>query len=137
MGKIVRIDDADIRSMQKTLDALPDKTLGRTRDEALSLLLENLKKALKKGYSLKELMEIMKQGNVSIPIDKLRKSLLAEGTATGAAQKKPPRAERKIESSSVPNEKAKIKETPSPMREKEAKMNVPAYYTPDKNDEDL
>ena len=123
MGKIVRIDDADIRSMQKTLDALPDKTLGRTRDEALSLLLENLKKALKKGYSLKELMEIMKQGNVSIPIEKLRKSLLTENTATGEVRQKPPRTERKIET--------------SPMREKDAKMNVPAYYTPDKNDEDL
>ena len=49
MGKIVRIDDADIKSMQKTLDSLPDKTLGRTRNEAVSLLLENLKKAVRKG----------------------------------------------------------------------------------------
>ena len=130
MGKIVRIYDADIKSMQKTLDSLPDKTLGRTRNEAVSLLLENLKKAVRKGYSLRELMDILKQGNVSIPIETLRKHLLTEKAETESAKKKQARKTKSAE-------QTKIKAPPSSEREKEAKMNVPAYYTPDKNDEDL
>ena len=46
MGKVIRIEDDSIRSMRKTLDDLPDKRLGKTRDEATEMLFENLKKAI-------------------------------------------------------------------------------------------
>ena len=38
MGKVIRIEDDSIRSMRKTLDDLPDKRLGKTRDEATEML---------------------------------------------------------------------------------------------------
>ena len=66
MGKVIRIEDDSIRSMRKTLDDLPDKRLGKTRDEVTELLFEHLKKAMEKGYSFKELADILEKGNVSI-----------------------------------------------------------------------
>ena len=48
MGKVIRIEDDSIRSMRKTLDDLPDKRLGKTRDEATAMLFENLKKAMER-----------------------------------------------------------------------------------------
>ena len=59
MGKVIRIEDDSIRSMRKTLDDLPDKRLGKTRDEAAEMLFEHLKKAMEKGYSFKELADIL------------------------------------------------------------------------------
>ena len=38
MGKFKRIAMKDIKAMQKTLDDLPDKNLGKTREEAVELL---------------------------------------------------------------------------------------------------
>ena len=55
MGKFKRIPVKDIRAMQKILDDLPDKNLGKTREEAVELLNANILKALEKGYTLKVL----------------------------------------------------------------------------------
>ena len=49
MGKFKRIPVKDIRAMQKILDDLPDKNLGKTREEAVELLNANILKALEKG----------------------------------------------------------------------------------------
>ena len=88
MGKVIRIEDDSIRSMRKTLDDLPDKRLGKTRDEATEMLFEHLKKAMEKGYSFKELADILEKGNVSIPVATLRKKLAEVKTET---QKEPQR----------------------------------------------
>ena len=62
MGKFKRIPVADIQAMKKTLDALPDKNLGKTREEAADMLEANMLKALAKGYTAKELAAIMAKG---------------------------------------------------------------------------
>lgn len=72
MGKFKRIPVKDIRAMQKILDDLPDKNLGKTREEAVELLNANILKALEKGYTLKELTDIMAKGNVIIPAPVIR-----------------------------------------------------------------
>ena len=46
----------DIKAMQKTLDDLPDKNLGKTREEAVELLDAQIRKALEKGYTVRELL---------------------------------------------------------------------------------
>ncbi len=75
MGRFKRIELNNIKAMQKTLDDLPDKNLGKTREEAAALLDANIRKALEKGYSVSELADIMSQGNVCIPVRMLRKKL--------------------------------------------------------------
>ena len=58
--------------MRKILDDLPDKNLGKTREEAAELLNANILKAFEKGYTVKELAAIMAGGNVVIPVPVIR-----------------------------------------------------------------
>ena len=67
MGKFKRIPVKDINAMRKILDDLPDRNLGKTREEAAELLNANILKAIEKGYTVRELADIMAQGNVVIP----------------------------------------------------------------------
>ena len=130
MGKVIRIEDDSIRSMRKTLDDLPDKRLGKTRDEATELLFEHLKKAMEKGYSFKELADILEKGNVSIPVATPRKKLAEVKPAT---QKEPQRKPSKDKRPSAVERKTKR----HPEAKREEKKNVPAYFTPDKPDSEL
>ena len=130
MGKVIRIEDDSIRSMRKTLDDLPDKRLGKTRDEATKMLFEHLKKAMEKGYSFKELADILEKGNVSIPVATLRKKLAEVKSET---QKEPQRTPSKDK-----QQTAEARKTKRPPETKwEEKKNVPAYFTPDKPDSEL
>ena len=116
--------------MRKTLDDLPDKRLGKTRDEATEMLFENLKKAMEKGYSFKELADILEKGNVSIPVTTLRKKLAEVKAET---QKEPQRKPSKDRYPSAAERKTKSQ----PEAKREEKKNVPAYFTPDKPDSEL
>lgn len=123
MGKYKRIAEQDIREMKKTLDALPDKNLGKTREEAADLLNANILKALEKGYTVRELAEIMAKGNVSIPAPLIRAKVF------------PPRDKPQ----KAPVSKAAKKEKPKPTMSKpeshvpsKKQPETPAYYTPDK-----
>ena len=130
MGKVIRIEDDSIKSMRKTLDDLPDKRLGKTRDEATEMLFENLKKAMEKGYSFKELAEILERGNVSIPVATLRKKLAeVKSTTQKEPQKKPSKNE------THPAAEPKTRRPHATVWEE--KKNVPAYFTPDKPDSEL
>ena len=124
MGKVIRIEDDSIRSMRKTLDDLPDKRLGKTRDEAAEMLFEHLKKAMEKGYSFKELADILEKGNVSIPVTTLRKKL---AEVKDENQKEPQRKTSKARHPSATERKTKR----FPEGKREEKKNVPAYFTPD------
>ena len=130
MGKVIRIEDDSIRSMRKTLDDLPDKRLGKTRDEATEMLFEHLKKAMEKGYSFKELADILEKGNVSIPVATLRKKLAEVRSET---QKEPQRRLSKDKQQTAATRKTKF----PPETKREEKKNVPAYFTPDKPDSEL
>ena len=76
MGKSKRIPVDDIQTMKKTLDALPDKHIGKTREQAADMLLANIQKAIAKGYTAKELAAIMGKGNVPISAPLLRAKVL-------------------------------------------------------------
>ncbi len=126
MGNFIRIDLPDIEAMQKTLEALPDKKLGKTREEAAELLNANMLKALEKGYSVKELSEIMSQGNVDIPLRVLRKKLTP-------AEKSAQNQEVKTKATKIT---AKVKEVQE-SKVSEQDYELPDYYTPDKPDSEL
>ena len=53
MGKFKRIPVKDINAMRKILDDLPDRNLGKTREEAAELLNANILKAIEKGYTVR------------------------------------------------------------------------------------
>ena len=123
MGKYKRIADQDIREMKKTLDTLPDKNLGKTREEAVDMLNAHILKALDKGYSIRELVEIMARGNVSIPAPLIRarvlppRDRLQKATVSKAAKEEKPKPRMARPETSAPSKK---------------QPDTPAYYTPDK-----
>lgn len=72
MGTPKRIPVEAIQAMKKTLDALPDKNLDKTKEEALTMLNGQIQKAYSKGYSVKELATILSEGNVAVSAPTLR-----------------------------------------------------------------
>ena len=123
MGKFKRIPVKDINAMRKILDDLPDKNLGKTREEAAELLNANILKALEKGYTLRELTEIMAQGNVAIPVPVIRAKVLPQ-QATPRKREPKPRPET-------------VKPVAAPPAVSQSQEQTPAYYTPDRPDTEL
>ena len=89
MGKFKRIPVKDINAMRKILDDLPDKNLGKTREEAAELLNANILKAFEKGYTVKEVAAIMAEGNVVIPAPVIRAKVLPAKAAPRKREPKP------------------------------------------------
>lgn len=123
MGKFKRIPVKDINAMRKILDDLPDKNLGKTREEAAELLNANILKAIEKGYTVRELADIMAQGNVVIPAPVIRAKVLPQKAVPRKRELKPrPEAVKPV---AVPPVMSQTQE------------DIPEYYTPDKPDTEL
>ncbi len=123
MGKFKRIPVKDINAMRKILDDLPDKNLGKTREEAADLLNAHILKALEKGYTVKEVAAIMAGGNVVIPAPLIRAKVLP---AKAAPRKREPKPRAEI-----------AKPVAAPPATSHAQEETPAYYTPDIPDTEL
>ena len=68
-----RISDQEIFSAKKALQSLEPKIVGKSRDEAFIALEKELKEALKKGYSIKEISDVLKNNGVIMPVSYLKK----------------------------------------------------------------
>ena len=123
MGKFKRIPVKDINAMRKILDDLPDRNLGKTREEAAELLNAHILKALEKGYTVKELAAIMAEGNVVIPAPVIRAKVLP---AKAAPRKREPKPRPET-----------AKPVAAPPATPHAQEDTPAYYTPDIPDTEL
>ncbi len=123
MGKFKRIPVKDINAMRKILDDLPDKNLGKTREEAADLLNAHILKALEKGYTVKELAAIMAGGNVVIPAPLIRAKVFP---AKAAPRKREPKPRTET-----------AKPVAAPPATSHAQEETPAYYTPDIPDTEL
>ena len=121
-----RIPVDAIAAMKKTLDALPDKNLGKTQEEALTLLNAHILKACSKGYSIKELAAIMTEGNVAVSAPTLRAHACPA---------------RKKERKAKPPDEAPKKEAAAPEKSKthpaQKTEKEPSFYTPDIPDTEL
>ena len=123
MGKFKRIPVKDINAMRKILDDLPDRNLGKTREEAAELLNANILKAIEKGYTVRELADIMAQGNVVIPAPVIRAKVLPQKAVPRKRELKPrPEA---------------VKPVAVPPVMSQTQVEIPKYYTPDKPDTEL
>lgn len=125
MGKFKRIQVQDIKTAQKSLDDLPDKNLGKTREEAAEMLSASIRKALDKGYTIREVSEIIARDNVSIPIPTIRAKVLPP---------KEPTAKKDGKSATAP--KAAKPTAPIPQEVKK-EPETPDYYTADRPDSEL
>ena len=123
MGKFKRIPVKDINAMRKILDDLPDKHLGKTREEAAELLNTNILKAFEKGYTAKEVAAIMAEGNVVIPAPVIRAKVLPK---KDMRQKRAPKPRPET-----------AKPVAAPPVTTHAQEEIPDFYTPDKPDSEL
>ena len=123
MGKFKRIPVKDINAMRKILDDLPDKNLGKTREEAAELLNANILKAIEKGYTVKELADIMAQGNVVIPAPVIRAKVLPQKAVPRKREPKP--------------RPGTVKPVVVPPVTSQTQEDIPDYYTPDIPDTEL
>ena len=131
MGNPKRIPLDAIQAMKKTLDALPDKNLGKTQEEALAMLGSHIQKAFSKGYSVKELAAIMTTGKVAVSAPTLREHTCPSSPRT---RKEKPQAESKKSEPVKPVKPEPQKTTTAP---KAGAKKEPSSYTPDKPDTEL
>lgn len=127
MGNPQRIPVEAIQAMKKILDALPDKSLGKTKEEALTMLGDQIRRAYAKGYSAKELAAIMTRGNVAVSAPTLRAHTCP--ASTRVRKTKPHEDIQKNEAAKAENQKN------VPVQKTERKE--PSFYTPDIPDTEL
>ena len=126
MGNPKRISVDAIQAMKKILDALPDKNLGRTQEEALTQLNAQIQKAYAKGYSVKELAAIMVKGNVPVSAPTLRTH-----TCPSSPRVKKAKAEAPPKTDVEP-----ATQKPPPVPKAQVKKE-PSFFTPDIPDTEL
>ena len=73
MAVKTRIPMEKIMAVKKKLQKLPTKETGKTREEALEILEGDFQEALKKGYSVKEIREILGEEGVTLALSKVAK----------------------------------------------------------------
>ena len=74
MAVKTRIPMEKIMAVKKKLQKLPAKETGKTREEALEILAGDFQEALKKGYSVKEIREILGEEGVRLALAGLAKA---------------------------------------------------------------
>ena len=78
MAVKTRIPMEKIMAVKKKLQKLPAKETGKTREEALEMLAGDFQEALKKGYSVKEIREILGEEGVTLALGKISEKELVK-----------------------------------------------------------
>ena len=128
MGNPKRIPVDAIQAMKKVLEALPDKNLGKTQEEALNLLNSQIQKAYSKGYSVKELASIMVKGNVPVSAPTLR-------THTCHSSPRVRKMKSEVEATKKKTAEPVIQKTVT--AQKAELKKEPSFFTPDIPDTEL
>ncbi len=71
-----------IEAARKKLRSLPVKTVGKTRAEVVEFLGNDIKKAIRQGYTLRDIRDLLADAGVSVPLTKLE-ALLGKAPALG------------------------------------------------------
>lgn len=83
-----KFSDDQILSARKSLQALEKKETKKTRDEVFFALEKDIKDALKKGYSLKEISEKLRESGILLPVAFLKNFQLTEESFEKKAKNK-------------------------------------------------
>lgn len=75
MAKQVLIQPEQIESARKRLRELPTKESRKTKEEAATALAKDIRHALKKGYSLRDISELLKSEGVPVPASLIRQTV--------------------------------------------------------------
>lgn len=64
-----------IEAARKKLRSLPVKEAGKTRGEVAEFLVNDIKKAMRQGYTLRDIRDLLAEAGVSVPLARLREVL--------------------------------------------------------------
>ena len=71
-----------IETARKKLRSLPVKEAGKTRAEVAEFLVNDIKKAMRQGYSLQEIKDVLAQSGISVSLAKMQE-VLAKSDVVG------------------------------------------------------
>ena len=69
-----------IEAARKKLRSLPVKEAGKTRGEVAEFLVNDIKKAMRQGYTLRDIRNLLADAGVSVPLTRLE-ALLDKGSS--------------------------------------------------------
>ena len=61
-----------IETARKKLRSLPVKEAGKTRGEVAEFLVNDIRKAMRQGYTLRDIRDLLADAGVSVPLTKLK-----------------------------------------------------------------
>ena len=77
MAKPIRYTDAQIETARKKLRSLTAQNQGHTRAETVVILSADVRKAAQKGYSIRQIREVLAEAGLAISLDRLKALLNA------------------------------------------------------------
>lgn len=77
MAKAIRYTDAQIETARKKLRNLAAQNQGHTRAETVGILSADVRKAAQKGYSIRQIREVLAEAGLAISLDRLKTLLNA------------------------------------------------------------
>lgn len=77
-----------IEAARKKLRSLPVKEAGKTRGEVAEFLVNDIKKAMRQGYTLRDIRDLLAEAGVSVPLARLRKVLTGSDGSREAGSSK-------------------------------------------------
>lgn len=77
MAKPIRYTDAQIETARKKLRGLTAQNQGHTRAETVVILSADVRKAAQKGYSIRQIREVLAEAGLAISLDRLKALLNA------------------------------------------------------------
>ena len=85
MAKALRYTNAQIEAARKKLRGLIAQNQGHTRAETVGILSADIRKALQKGYSLRQIRGVLAEAGLAISLDRLKalQDALAENGQEG------------------------------------------------------
>ena len=72
MAKPIRYTDAQIETARKKLRSLTAQNQGHTRAETVGILSADVRKAAQKGYSIRQIREVLAEAGLAISFDRLK-----------------------------------------------------------------
>lgn len=77
MAKPIRYTDAQIETARKKLRSLAAQNQGHTRAETAGILSADVRKAAQKGYSIRQIREVLAEAGLAISLDRIKALLNA------------------------------------------------------------
>lgn len=82
MTKAAKISSEQIATARKLLQDLPHKEMPKTPEEAAVSLAKDFRKALRKGYTIKDISGILKREGIGIPASQVKEGVSSRKKST-------------------------------------------------------